>query len=479
MNIKEKFDGFINNDKDYPFLVGFLSGFYPLVFFYSNNFEDINSLRHVVYFSFLFLILPSISIFLLYHLFIRFKKLQLYRKHFLFVVVVELTAAYFSQVYFLTIKKKLLLGLLVFVCFISLKLYKHYKKIIVFILLLSVIPVLKVSEIIWGNLRNSASWQQQPDYILNTSFKKKPNVYYIEPDGYASNENLKGILYRFDNSEFDEWLKEKKFTLYNDFRSNYESTLTSNSSCFFMKHHYYNINSNFKYSRDLITGKNPVLKIFKKNTYKTFFLTESPYLLANSPNVEYDYCNFNSDEVPYFNVFESKRNLLSDLKHQILKNRGTNNFFFIEKFAPNHISVYKQQSLGIEKERISYIKRLREANKWLKETVSFIEKNDSNAIIIIGADHGGFVGFSHTLEASKKISDKVLLKSIFGAKLAIKWNTSQYIEYDSKLKSSVNLFRVLFSFLSEDKELLKNLQPDKSYNLYQPNDFSKIYIAIE
>ncbi|WP_124019458.1 hypothetical protein [Flavobacterium hydrophilum] len=349
----------------------------------------------------------------------------------------------------------------------------------VFILLLSIIPVFKVSKIIYDNLTSSASWQQQPDHILNTSFKKRPNIYYIEPDGYASDTNLKGVLYRFDNSEFDGWLKDKKFTLYNDFRSNYESTLTSNSSCFFMKHHFYDMNSDFKYSRDLITGNNPVLKIFKRNNYKTFFLTERPYLLANYPNIEYDYCNFELDQVPYFNAFETKRNVLSDLKHQIVNNKTSNNFFFIEKFGPNHIAVYKQGSSGIEKERIKYIKRLQETNIWLKQTIGFIEKEDPNAIVIIGADHGGFVGFSNTLEASKKISDKVLLKSIFGAKLAIKWNDPKHSHYDSKLKTSVNLFRVLFSFLGEDKSLLKKLQQNNSYNLSEPNDFSKIYLAIE
>jgi hypothetical protein len=71
------------------------------------------------------------------------------------------------------------------------------------------------------------------------------------------------------------------------------------------------------------------------------------------------------------------------------------------------------------------------------------------------------------------------LNSIFGAKLAIKWNGVHHSEYDSQLKSSVNLFRILFSYLSEDKLLLNNLQPDASYNSYDASDFSKVYKAIE
>ncbi len=119
------------------------------------------------------------------------------------------------------------------------------------------------------------------------------------------------------------------------------------------------------------------------------------------------------------------------------------------------------------------------ANVWLKNAITIIEKNDPNAIIIIGADHGGFVGFDYALEAQKKVTNPLLIQSIFGAKLAIKWNNSQHSEYDSKLKTSVNLFRIVFSFLSEDKTLLQHLQPDASYNCYDSTDFTKVYKAID
>ena len=99
--------------------------------------------------------------------------------------------------------------------------------------------------------------------------------------------------------------------------------------------------------------------------------------------------------------------------------------------------------------------------------------------MIIGADHGGFVGLTYTGDAFAKIKDPDILHSIFGAKAAIKWNSSQHAEYDAKLKTSVNLFRTLFSFLSADKSYLNELQPDASYNNYDHADFRKIYKAIE
>ena len=346
---------------------------------------------------------------------------------------------------------------------------------------MSVLPVLKLGKTIYLNYTNSTEWQKQPDAILQSKFKKKPNIYYIQPDGYAGELNLKGSLYNYDNSAFDDFLKEKKFTLYPDYRSNYESTLFSNSSCFFMKHHFSNEFSNFNYARDFIIGENPVLKILKNNNYKTYFITERPYLLVNRPKVFYDYCNFKMSELPYLNDGWSYiKEITNTVKTQIKNNKNTHNFFFIEKFKPGHIGTYKFDGTNKEKERIKYIENIELANDWLKQIIVFIGKNDPYAMVIIGADHGGFVGFDYALESSqKKVNDPMLIQSIFGAKLAIKWNDSRHTEYDAKLKTSVNLFRTVISFLSEDKSLLNHLQPDISYNCYDPTDNTKIYKAID
>lgn len=345
---------------------------------------------------------------------------------------------------------------------------------------MSVLPIVKLGKIIYLNYSNSADWKLQPDGILKSKFKKTPNIYYIQPDGYTNGINLKGPLYRFDNSEFDNWLKDKQFTLYDNYRSNYSSTLYSNSSCFFMKHHFSNEFSKFNYARDLIVGKNPVLQIFKNNNYKTFFITEIPYLLMNRPRVYFDYCNYKSDELPYFkDGLSCYKGISNEIEYQIVNNKKTSNFFFIEKFNPGHISNAKNPKSNVEKERIEYISGLQIANGWLKKTITIIEENDPNAIVIIGADHGGYVGFEYTSQAQNKITDGRLLNSIFGAKLAIKWNDSQHSAYDARLKTSVNLFRIVFSYLSEDKLLLNNLQPNTSYNCYDASDFSRVYKAIE
>jgi hypothetical protein len=478
-NIKEKFNFFLSNSKDYPILAGFSIGFYAFVFYFSNNFDLVNSWQQTLVFLLNFIVFPTVIVFGIFKI-IQKSRFSSFSTQSIFIMMLVLLPIYLFGISNLLVSYKkmgllviLLLGLIIFKI-------KNYKYFIVLVFLMAVLPIVKLGKIIYLNYTNSTEWQLQPDAILKTEFKKKPNIYYIQPDGYTNETNLKSLLYRFDNSEFDNWLKDKQFTLYNDYRSNYPSTLYSNSSCFFMKHHFSNEFSKFNYARDYIVGRNPVLEILKNNNYKTFFITEIPYLLMNRPRVYFDYCNYKLDELPFFkDGLSCYKGITNEIENQIVNNKKNNNFFFIEKFNPGHINPSKIKGSSIEKERLEYLKSLQIANAWLKKTITIIEKNDPNAIIIIGADHGGYVGFEYTSQAQNKITDRKLLNSIFGVKLAIKWNGSEYSDYDAQLKTSVNLFRIVFSYLSGDKLLLNNLQPNTSYNCYDASDFSKVYKAIE
>ncbi len=475
--VKKSINIFLNNDKDYTILVGFLSGFYPLLFFYSNNFESSISFDHFLFFGLLFILLPILITFFGYFILSKSGYFKKFKEHFLFIILIELIGIYLSLAMYSTVKKKILFFALILLIFLSIKLHKHYKKIALLLCFMCLFPIYKISEQIIINFSNSSNWQKQPDIISSVKFKSHPNIYYIQPDGYTNANNLNDSIYNFDNSKFDNWLQSKKFTLYNDFRSNYPSTLYSNTSCFFMKHHHFKSNSRFIYERDLILGDNPVLNILKNNKYKTFFLTERPYLLVNRPKIAYDYCNFTFNEVPIFDGWKKYKSISEEIKTQIKNNTKTNNFFFIQKFTPGHISITQAGTLGKEKERLNYLKHIEEANIWLKEIINFIDNNDPNAIIIIAADHGGFVGFEYSRQSQDNIVDEKLLHSIFGAKLAIKWNSTNHYQYDKKLKTSVNLFRVLFSNLSQNKLLLNHLQQDNSYN-YIKEDKS-YYLAID
>ena len=173
-----------------------------------------------------------------------------------------------------------------------------------------------------------------------------------------------------------------------------------------------------------------------------------------------------------------KRNVTKDLEVAIKENSSTQNFYFVEKISPGHIANSKASSKGIAIEREDYLESLRSANVWLKDLVDMITTNDPNGLIIVMADHGGYVGLEHSLEAREKQDDRDLVYSIFTSALAIKWPDG--IEpYDEDLRTNVNLFRVLFSSLSKDRTFLDHLEADHSYAIIAKGAPFGVYKVID
>lgn len=473
-NIREKLLQFVNSDTEYPVLAALIFGFYVFLFYYSNNFNLASSWQQLLFFSCYFMLLPMVVSYISYKIILqtRFKG---YVRQCLFILLLSFLGYFVLQNFgFVTAYRKAFLLFFIVLSAISFR-FKNYKIIVVIVGLMSIYPAFLNAGEILSRLSSRNDWYQQPDAIESVQFRKKPNVYYIQVDGYANANTLKNSLYRFDNSAFERWLKDQNFKIYDDFSSNYPATLESNSSCFNMKHHFMKPISGFKNKRDFILSDNAALRTFKSNGYRTFFISERPYLLMNRPNVAFDYCNFSASDLPFLqDGWEVYRDITGGIKQQILSNKATSNFFFIEKFDPGHIAVQKAASEGKEAERKKYLRKLEIANQWLTEIVSFINVNDKNAIVIIGADHAGFVGFNYALESEDRITNHELLQSMYGASLAIRWNNSEFQKYDRDLKSSVNLFRTLFSFLSAEPKYLLKLQPNDRYNVDSAGNFYKV-----
>lgn len=468
--IRNKVIFFINSSdaKNLPIIAAIASGIYPLLYYYNSNFGFVNSWSQLFFFIISFILLPCVLIYSVHLVFKHTSYLNPYSKYvipvlnytiFVFLVIVSTYG----------LEKKILVLSLITAFIFGIFFYKAVNKIIVFQLILAVLVSARLIPDIYTSLTYSNQWMEQPDAIEEVVFKKRPNVYIIQPDGYANFSELKRGYYNFDNKLFETFLSQKKFKLYDNFRSNYYSTLSSNSSLFAMKHHYYNNTQSLKKelfnARKIIVEENPVVSIFKNNDYKTFLLLETPYLLINRPNIFYDFSNITLKEISYISRgFSFNKDLIDDLKIAIEANKNTNNFYFIEKLSPSHIPVSNSTTTGKINEREKYINNIKEANIWLKDIVNMILEKDKNSLIVIVADHGGFVGFNYTTECKIKETDVNLINSIFTSALAIKWpNEYEQPEFDDKLKTSVNLFRILFSYLSENDTYLNNLQDDKSY----------------
>ncbi|TRW22982.1 hypothetical protein FMM05_14890 [Flavobacterium zepuense] len=461
--LRQRIMHFINSPKDVPLLAGFSIGVYMVLFYYAQNYSLANSWPQLLFLIGYYALIPALTLFVAYKLaaLVKLKPLQ---RNILMGGMVMFLGFYIVQIISVPLSKKIVLaGVVLLSIGAAFSVKKYYKLLVLLLLFLSVFNLYTLAGIVVMTQTAPTAWHKLPDEIEKAAFKQRPNIYYIQPDGYTNPDNLKSEQYTFNNTAFETYLKKTDFKVYNSFRSNYYSTLLSNSSLFAMQHHYSQPDMDPYNARSVIISKNPVLTTLKSNGYKTHFITERPYLIINRPAMGYDYCNFDYSKLPYFmDGWDAERNVLEDLKAKVAQNGKSGNFYFVEKMTPGHIS-NNPSSRSIKGERDSYIRRIGEANEWLTATINFITLQDPNAIVIIGADHGGFAGFKYLGQTENVLKDTRLIKSMYGAMLAIKWNNPAYKEYDADLKSSVNLFRTVFSFLSQDKAYLNNYQKDESY----------------
>lgn len=466
-NLRDRIIKFTKSENDTPVITAIAAGLYPLLFYYYSNFTLLNSWKQFAFFIIYFLVIP-IVVFKIAHVAANrmafFKPIQAY----VLPILNFGWSAYLMVVITKGFSNKYIAVAVFLAVILAVLLRNHFKKIVVFQFLLAVMVAFPLCKYVFFDVENPSNWTTQPDDIENVKFKTTPNIYFIQPDGYANFSEINKGYYDYDNSGFKNFLLDHEFKLYDDYRSNYYSTLSSNSSMFAMKHHYHNYPSSkireVYNARNVIVGDNAVLNILKNNNYKTHLLLDRSYMLINRPELAYDFCNMSADDLSYFSRgFQMSRDIFSDLK-LIHENKNQEpNFYFLEELSPSHVTNKKSPGEIADIERDNYLNRVEETNVWLKNVINYIEQNDPNSLIVIAADHGGFVGMNTTLEAREKSTDRDLIYSIFTAQLAVKWPSGQAPNYDNQIKTPVNLFRVLFSYLSENETYLKHLQDDKSF----------------
>ena len=470
---------FVENSKEYPIVFAIAAGLYSFIYIYHSNFMLVNSASQFGIFVSLYLILPILVFVISWQVVKRLKFLNKFQQYLLPILNATLFAFFFTGRIYNFEQRKIMLACIIMAALLAILLRKHYKKIVVIQFIMAFVALITLLPTLYRSVFDSNEWQTQPDAIVQTKFNKFPNIYIIQPDGYVNFTELAKDPYNFDNQEFESDLEKKNFKLYQNFRSNYTSTILSNSSMFAMKHHYKG--EQLFGAREVLAGNNPVIETLKNNDYQTFLFLENPYILLNRPTIAYDSCNFSMNEVPLFGfgAFGLQKELIDPLAKTIQNHRGNRNFYFIEKIAPGHITTFKNQAQGMDVERTNYLEQVKEANTWLKEITEVIIKNDPNSLIVIAADHGGYVGLNYTLELFEKQTDKKLIYSAFSAVLAIKWPENDAPTYDTKLKTSVNLFRTIFTYLGDNPKLLDNFQPDTSHSIINKNAPSGMYEYID
>ncbi len=465
-----------------PVFYGLAAGLYPVFFYYSHNCALVKSSTQIVYFVSVFLLIPIVGFWIASRMF-KLSFLKKYDKYILpflniwvFLTLIQICLYAGTHLPFI-----LLFGVIALL--FSLFFYKYCDKIVVFQFILAAIALFTLIPTIIKQRSFSSEWKKQPDDIAHVIFKKKPNVYFIQPDGYVNPSELKRGYYNVDNSNFENYLTDNDFTLYPNFRSNYASTLPSNSSVFMMKHHYYNKALNDEEgmdARSIIITDNTTLQVFKNNGYKTYFLSEAAYFFLNFPKIGYDYSNFTLEEIPIITKgTDYRRNVFNDFNHILKTDTITPKFFFLQQLKPTHITNSETNSKGVDGEKEAWINRLQIANQRLTQIINSIVENDPEGLIIIMADHGGYVGMTSTRASQEKTQDSDKIISIFSNIFALRGVDSTFTQYNKNLKTSVNVFRVLFSYLSEEKKYLEYLQDDGSYQIIYKGAPRGIYKYID
>jgi len=113
-----------------------------------------------------------------------------------------------------------------------------------------------------------------------------------------------------------------------------------------------------------------------------------------------------------------------------------------------------------DNETAIHAKRVRIANKEMKEDVETIIKNDPNAIIIVNGDHGPKLTGNCTRLDNFMKKDEVSRLDIqdrFGAFLAIRWPNT-FTVYDKNLTVLQDIFPAIFATLYKDKKIFNVLK---------------------
>lgn len=482
--LKSRISAFLNDSrKDYSILYIIVAGLYPFLHYYNSNLAIADSMTQCLMLVLVCFIVP-IVLWIISKILVKLKVFSFFKSSYISILNIATFSMLLSILIFQLHKKELLIVLII-ASILGFLLFKHLKKIVIIQLLLAIISFFTFIPKAWFALQQDNNvWALVPESMLEVKLNHKPNIFVIQPDGYVNSADLKNPPYGYDNSEFEGWLKQQNFTIYDDFRSNYYSTLSSNSSMFAMKHHYYsNTNKNTlktHNANNVIVGKqNNVLKILKKNQYRTHLFTDNSFFLANRRDVFFDYCNISENELHYFVTGSIKGlDILADLSKTLDTLTKTGNFFFIEKTIPSHITHSKHRAKGVEQERVDYLDRLEMTNEWLKNLIEEIHHFDSEAMIVIVADHGGYVGLEYTMEVVNRKLKPIEIISSFSSILTIKW--PQYIENQNlNFKTNVNLFHNIFYALSGDAIFLDNLQPNTSYLPFIENGNTLYYKCID
>ena len=318
-------------------------------------------------------------------------------------------------------------------------------------------------------------------------FRKTPNIYLIVTESYPNRSALETV-YQTNNSSFYIKMSELGLQINHNYFSNYDHTLSSLPSLFSMEHHYGVINiGNFDSlgGRRMLEAKtyNPVIEIFRANNYKIQYLHNAPVLMPNgaavdvyipattlSHGLEIFLTNQNITEPTILSrkKYPKTDQIKDKISASLLTDENYFNFIYVNypDHSPSRLKVTSRNSINkkLGEFRNTYYKAIESANQKLIDLLEFIIKKDPNSISILIGDHGSW-GFRLNEDAKgNPINNQILMLDHFGVLAGIR--APHYLSdlmKNGTIRSHVNLFKYVFAYLSEDNKILETKATDDSY----------------
>ena len=332
-----------------------------------------------------------------------------------------------------------------------------------------------------SHYESTSNYESTNDPMELQNIYNAPDVYYIILDEYGGSETMKYLNY--DNSQFYEFLKEKKFIIPEKSMGNYPISQFSIASSLNMEYLSDLSNNVGKNSKSYIPVKemlynNPVMKNFKSLEYDIVIVQSSlippeNYLLVDDiicHNEEMDSMLLDTvvraSMIGYFveRYDEEKKRDQIKCAFSEIKTIGNNKdkpiFAFIHIllphppniFGPNGESVIPGSSISSEiyDEKIAYIDQLKFANKEITKVIEKILDKNEKSIIILQGDHGSGLDVDF-----KNPDESMMLQrlSILNAYYAPEISKNRFHENITP----VNSFRIIFNgYFNGDYKILED-----------------------
>lgn len=370
------------------------------------------------------------------------------------------------------------------------KLSQSTIKVMLILAIMSLFPVYNLLIGAYQHVTEEAVLEEHtPRSLLHADdmlFQKKPNVYFILFDSYTNREGLK-IFDLHPTHDISDKLAKLNFTVYPFFYTNLQPTTNALPTYLQMDIKYggkffYKLLADNK--SKIIAGDNPVFELFKKNGYRTEiispFIYEDDYCFADKcftkENTKFMFTHFHMpDSIILNNMFRllfspvSGSSSLARMQTLDRITQSTEKHFVYAHFnRPGHAPLTWIDSEGTcneQEETEQYAQRVSKTNSLILHIADMIVTQDHDALIILASDHGPYILNRCSGGAPLLTREEVIERQ--GAFLAIKWGHGYDGRFAKNIKSSVNLFRYIFSHLADNKDFLANKPADDAFYLYK------------